>query len=441
MTRSMAASRARARATVTAMPTDVSRPPEWYRDVIIYQLHVRSFCDSNGDGIGDFDGLTSKLDYLVDLGVNAIWTLPFFPSPLRDDGYDIADYRAVNPSYGTMASFKRFLRAAHERDLKVIIELVMNHTSDTHPWFQRARQAPAGSRHRDFYVWSDDPHKYGDTRIIFVDTESSNWTWDPVAGSYYWHRFYSHQPDLNFDSPDVHKAMLSTLDYWFEMGVDGVRLDAIPYLYEREGTNCENLPETHEFLKKVRAHMDANFPDRFVLAEANQWPEDAVEYFGDGDECHMCFHFPLMPRLYLAVQQESRAPIVDILEQTPDLPPKAPVGPVPAQPRRADPGDGHRRGARLHVPALRRRAADADQRRHPPAAHHPARRRPPQDRAAQRTAVLHARARPSSTTATRSAWATTSTSATAMRCARRCSGTPTATPASPERIRSVCRCR
>ena len=304
------------------MPTTaVSRTPEWYRDIVIYQLHIRSFCDSNGDGIGDFDGLTSKLDYLVELGVNAVWMLPFFPSPLRDDGYDIADYRSVNPSYGTLASFKRFLKAAHDRDLKVIIELVMNHTSDTHPWFQRARNAPAGSRHRDFYVWSDDPRKYADTRIIFTDTEASNWTWDPVAQSYFWHRFYSHQPDLNFDNPDVHKAMLSTLDYWFDMGVDGVRLDAIPYLYEREGTNCENLPETHEFLKKVRAHMDAKYPDRFVLAEANQWPEDAVEYFGDGDECHMCFHFPLMPRLYLAVQQESRAPIVDILEQTPDLPP------------------------------------------------------------------------------------------------------------------------
>jgi maltose alpha-D-glucosyltransferase/alpha-amylase len=317
----MATSNRPRRATVTNMPTSaVSRPPEWYRDIVIYQLHVRSFCDANGDGIGDFDGLTSKLDYLVELGVNAVWMLPFFPSPLRDDGYDIADYRSVNPSYGSLASFKRFLRAAHDRDLKVIIELVMNHTSDTHPWFQRARQARAGSRHRNFYVWSDDPRKYADTRIIFTDTESSNWTWDPVAQSYFWHRFYSHQPDLNFDNPDVHKAMLSTLDYWFDMGVDGVRLDAIPYLYEREGTNCENLPETHEFLKKVRAHMDANYPDRFVLAEANQWPEDAVEYFGDGDECHMCFHFPLMPRLYLAVQQESRAPIVDILEQTPDLP-------------------------------------------------------------------------------------------------------------------------
>jgi maltose alpha-D-glucosyltransferase/alpha-amylase len=298
----------------------ITRQPEWYRDIVIYQLHVRSFCDSTGDGIGDFDGLTSKLDYLVELGVNAVWLLPFFPSPLRDDGYDIADYRSVNPNYGDMASFRRFLAAAHSRDLKVIIELVMNHSSDTHPWFQRARQSPAGSRYRDFYVWSDDPNKYADTRIIFLDTETSNWTWDPVAQSYYWHRFYSHQPDLNFESPDVRKAMFSALDFWFKMGVDGVRLDAIPYLYERDGTNCENLPETHDFLKTLRAHMDKHFPDRFLLAEANQWPEDAVQYFGDGDECHMSFHFPLMPRLYLAVQQESRAPIVDILEQTPDLP-------------------------------------------------------------------------------------------------------------------------
>ena len=341
-----------------------------------------------------------------------------------------------------MASFKRFLRAAHERDLKVIIELVMNHTSDTHPWFQRARQAPAGSRHRDFYVWSDDPHKYGDTRIIFVDTETSNWTWDPVAGSYYWHRFYSHQPDLNFDSPDVHKAMLSTLDYWFEMGVDGVRLDAIPYLYEREGTNCENLPETHEFLKKVRAHMDANYPGpvragrgqpvaggrRRVLRRRRRVPH-VLPLPADAA--------PVPGRAAGVTRADRRHPRADARTCRARLP----VGAVPAQPRRADPGDGHRRGARLHVPALRRRPADADQRRHPPAAHHPARRRPPQDRAAQRAAVLHARARRSSTTATRSAWATTSTSATATRCARRCSGTPTATPASPAPTRSACPCR
>ncbi|MCU1387929.1 MAG: alpha amylase, catalytic subdomain [Ilumatobacteraceae bacterium] len=294
--------------------------PDWFRDVVIYQLHVRSFADSNGDGTGDFDGLTSRLDYLVDLGIDAIWLLPFFPSPLRDDGYDIADYESVNPAYGDMASFKRFLKAAHDRGLKVIVELVMNHTSDQHPWFQRARRAPAGSRYRDFYVWSDTTEKYDDARIIFQDFETSNWSWDPVAQSYYWHRFYHHQPDLNFDSIDVKREMFRIFDKWFKLGVDGVRLDAVPYLFEREGTDCENLPETHEFLRELRAHMDERYPGRMLLAEANQWPEDAVEYFGDGDECHMAFHFPLMPRLFLGLQMESRTPIVDILEQTPALP-------------------------------------------------------------------------------------------------------------------------
>src|SRR4051794_3043300 len=323
----MGASRACFRAPILAFadgmkePASMSQSPvDWYRDVVIYQLHVRSFADSNRDGTGDFDGLTSRLDYLVDLGIDAIWLLPFFPSPLRDDGYDIADYESVNPSYGTMASFKRFLNAAHDRGLKVIVELVMNHTSEQHAWFQRARRAPAGSRHRNYYVWSDTTEKYQDARIIFQDFESSNWAWDPIAQSYYWHRFYSHQPDLNFDSPDVRREMFKIFDRWFKLGVDGVRLDAIPYLYERDGTNCENLPETHDFLKSLRAHLDRNYPGRMLLAEANQWPEDAVAYFGDGDECHMAFHFPVMPRLFLAVQMESRAPIIDILEQTPELP-------------------------------------------------------------------------------------------------------------------------
>ena len=293
---------------------------DWFKDAIIYEIHVRAFQDANGDGTGDFDGLTSRLDYLVELGVTALWLLPFYPSPLRDDGYDIADYRSVNPDYGTMRSFKRFLAAAHDRDLKVITELVINHTSDQHAWFQRARRAPAGSPERDFYVWTDDPTQWGDARIIFQDFEASNWTWDPVAHQYYWHRFYSHQPDLNFDNPAVEAAILELLDYWLDMGVDGLRLDAIPYLYERDGTNCENLPETHAFLKRMRAHMDRNYGDRMFLAEANQWPEDAVAYFGDGDECHMNFHFPLMPRMFMAVQMESRTPITDILEQTP-LPP------------------------------------------------------------------------------------------------------------------------
>jgi maltose alpha-D-glucosyltransferase/alpha-amylase len=264
--------------------------------------------------------LRTKLDYLQDLGVTALWLLPFNPSPLRDDGYDIADYSSINPSYGDLRSFRRVLKEAHQRDLRIITELVINHTSDQHPWFQRARTAPPGSRHRDFYVWSDDPQRYSGTRIIFQDFEPSNWTWDPVAESYYWHRFYHHQPDLNFDNPAVHDAVFKVLDHWLAMGIDGVRLDAVPYLYEREGTNCENLPETHQFLKKLRAHVDARFDDRMLLAEANQWPEDAAAYFGDGDECQMNFHFPVMPRLFMAVRQENRTPIVDIMEQTPPPP-------------------------------------------------------------------------------------------------------------------------
>jgi maltose alpha-D-glucosyltransferase/alpha-amylase len=299
----------------------VSQGRDWYLDAIVYELHVRAFSDSDGDGIGDFNGLTSKLDYLQDLGVTALWLLPFYPSPLRDEGYDIADYRGVNPIYGRMRDFRRFLDGAHRRGLRVITELVLNHTSDQHPWFQRARRAPRGSRTRDWYVWSDDPNRYADARIIFQDFEHSNWTWDPVAGQYYWHRFYAHQPDLNFDSPDVRRAMLRTVDHWFELGVDGLRLDAVPYLFEREGTNGENLPETHAFLRSLRAHVDARFGgDKMVLAEANQWPEDAVAYFGNGDECHMAFHFPLMPRLFMGLRMEDRFPIVDILRQTPDIP-------------------------------------------------------------------------------------------------------------------------
>jgi maltose alpha-D-glucosyltransferase/alpha-amylase len=300
--------------------SDIARHPEWYRDAIIYEVHVRAFQDSNGDGIGDFPGLERRLDYLQELGVTALWLLPFYPSPLRDDGYDIADYRDVHAAYGTLDDFGRFLEAAHARGLHVITELVINHTSDQHAWFQRARRAPPGDPARDFYVWSETPTPYQDARIIFQDFERSNWTWDPVANAYFWHRFYSHQPDLNFDNPAVHEAIFAVLDFWLGMGVDGLRLDAVPYLYEREGTNCENLPETHAFLKKLRAHVDRLFPNRMLLAEANQWPEDAVAYFGDGDECHMNFHFPLMPRLYMAMAQEDRFSLVDILEQTPPLP-------------------------------------------------------------------------------------------------------------------------
>ncbi|MGH2468421.1 MAG: alpha-amylase family glycosyl hydrolase, partial [Candidatus Limnocylindrales bacterium] len=292
--------------------------PLWYKDAVIYELHVRSFFDSDGDGIGDFRGLTEKLDYLRDLGVTALWILPFYPSPLKDDGYDIADYRAVNPDYGTLRDVRVLVREAHARGLRVITELVCNHTSDQHPWFQRARRARPGSTARDYYVWSDTSDRYPEARIIFKDFETSNWTWDPVAGAYFWHRFYSHQPDLNFDSPRVQAEILRAVDFWLAMGVDGLRLDAIPYLYEREGTNCENLPETHAFLRRMRAHVDERFPGRMLLAEANQWPEDAAAYLGD--ECNMAFHFPLMPRMFMAIRMEDRYPIIDILAQTPPIP-------------------------------------------------------------------------------------------------------------------------
>ena len=298
----------------------VDGDPLWFKNAIIYEVPVRAFADSNADGIGDFRGLTEKLDYLQDLGITAVWLLPFFPSPLRDDGYDISDYRSVNPIYGTLDDFKEFLAAAHQRNIRVIIELIINHTSDQHPWFQRARRAPQGSVERDFYVWSDTPEKYREARIIFQDFETSNWAWDPVAKSYYWHRFYSHQPDLNYDNPAVREAVFEVLDFWLEMGVDGLRMDAVPYLYEREGTNCENLPETHAFLKQLRTRVDAKYPDRMLLAEANQWPEDAAQYYGAGDECHMNFHFPLMPRLFMALRMEDSFPIADILQQTPPIP-------------------------------------------------------------------------------------------------------------------------
>jgi maltose alpha-D-glucosyltransferase / alpha-amylase len=297
--------------------------PTWYKDAIIYEVHVRAFADSNDDGIGDFCGLTAKLDYLQDLGVTAIWLLPFYPSPLKDDGYDIANYTDVHPAYGNLRDFKAFLKEAHQRGLKVITELVLNHTSDQHAWFQKARRATKGSPWRDFYVWSDTPERYSDARIIFQDFEGSNWSWDSVAGAYYWHRFYAHQPDLNFDNPRVRTAMLKVVDFWLRLGVDGLRLDAVPYLFEREGTTGENLPETHGALRRLRTYIDQHFPNRMLLAEANQWPEDAVAYFGKGDECHMAFHFPLMPRLFMSLRMEDRFPIIDILEQTPPIPKNA----------------------------------------------------------------------------------------------------------------------
>ncbi len=292
----------------------------WYKDAIIYELHIKAFADSNSDGIGDFNGLISKLDYLQGLGITAIWVLPFYPSPLRDDGYDIADYYSINPNYGDIEQFKTFLEEAHRRGLKVITELVINHTSDQHPWFQSARKAPKGSPERDYYVWTDNPEQYKGVRIIFQDFEASNWTWDPVAQQYFWHRFFHHQPDLNYDNPAVQEEVFKMIDYWCELGVDGFRLDAVPYLFEREGTNSENLPETHVYLKKLRKHVDAKYPGTLLLAEANMWPEDSASYFGDGDECQMNYHFPVMPRMFMALQMEDRYPITDIFDQTPDIP-------------------------------------------------------------------------------------------------------------------------
>jgi len=299
----------------------VAADPLWYKDAVIYQLHVKSFFDANNDGVGDFSGLIAKLDYIAGLGVTAIWLLPFYPSPRRDDGYDIAQYKGVHADYGSMADVRRFVQEAHRRGLRVITELVINHTSDQHPWFQRARQAKPGSAARNFYVWSDNDQAYAGTRIIFLDTEKSNWTWDPVANAFFWHRFYSHQPDLNFDNPLVLKEVLRVMKFWLDLGIDGLRFDAVPYLIEREGTSNENLPETHAILKKIRGELDRSFPNRMFLAEANMWPEDVQQYFGNGDECHMAFHFPLMPRMYMALAQEDRFPLTDILRQTPEIPP------------------------------------------------------------------------------------------------------------------------
>ena len=294
--------------------------PLWYKDAIIYELHVKAFMDGNNDGIGDFQGLLSKLDYVQDLGVTCLWLLPFFPSPLRDDGYDISDYLSVHPNYGTMEDFREFLKQAHARGIQVMIELVINHTSDQHPWFQRARHAPKGSPERDFYVWSDTDQKYQEARIIFTDTEKSNWTWDADAQQYYWHRFFSHQPDLNYDNPVVIEEVVKIMRYWLDMGVDGLRVDAIPYLVEREGTNCENLPETHAVMKRIRHEIDKDYAARTILAEANQWPTDVRSYFGNSDECHMAFHFPVMPRMFMAIRREDALPMVEILESTPQIP-------------------------------------------------------------------------------------------------------------------------
>jgi len=297
----------------------LTREPSWYKDAVIYQVHVRSFSDSNGDGIGDFPGLTQRLDYVQELGVNAIWLMPFFPSPLRDDGYDIADYRSVHPSYGTLEDFKAFLATAHERGIRVIIEMVLNHTSDQHPWFLASRSSRDNPK-RDWYVWSETDSRYRGTRIIFLDTEMSNWAWDPISKSYYWHRFFSHQPDLNYDNPEVREEMWDVMKFWLDLGIDGFRLDAVPYLIEREGTSCENLPETHAIVRDLRKRVDGQFPGAMLLAEANQWPADLRPYFGNGDEFHMAFHFPLMPRMFMALRLEDRKPITEILQQTPEIP-------------------------------------------------------------------------------------------------------------------------
>jgi maltose alpha-D-glucosyltransferase/alpha-amylase len=299
--------------------------PLWFKHAVFYEIHIRGFFDGNDDGSGDFKGLIEKLDYLQWLGIDCIWLLPMYASPLRDGGYDIADFFTIHPDYGTVDDFKAFVEAAHQRGMRVIADLVMNHTSGEHPWFQESRSSPDSPK-RDWYVWSDTDEGYRDARVIFIDSESSNWTWDPAAGAYYWHRFFTHQPDLNYDSPEVEEAMLNVLRFWLDLGIDGFRLDAVPYLYEREGTNCENLPETHAYLKRVRAEIDARYPDRVLLAEANQWPEDVVHYFGDGDECHMAFHFPVMPRMFMALRREEAKPIIEILDLTPAIPENAQWG-------------------------------------------------------------------------------------------------------------------
>ncbi|HVG62750.1 MAG TPA: maltose alpha-D-glucosyltransferase [Hyalangium sp.] len=297
----------------------MEQDPLWYKKALIYEVHIRAFYDSNADGHGDIPGLIEKLPYLQDLGVDCLWLLPHYPSPLRDDGYDIADYYGIHPDYGTLADFQRLVEAAHERGIRILTELVVNHTSDQHPWFQESRRDPKSPK-RDWYVWSDTDDKYKEARIIFLDTERSNWTWDPVAKKYFWHRFFSHQPYLNYDNPEVQEAMLDVMRFWLNMGVDGFRCDAVPYLFEREGTNCENLPETHAFLKRLRKTIDTEYPDKMLLAEANQWPADVRVYFGEGDEFHMGFHFPVMPRLFMAVRKEDRTPIAEILQQTPEIP-------------------------------------------------------------------------------------------------------------------------
>ena len=413
--------------------------PLWFKRAVFYEIHLRGFFDGNGDGSGDLRGLTEKLEYLKWLGIDCIWLLPMYPSPLKDGGYDVADFLSVHPDYGVLEDFTRFVDQAHQLGMRVIADFVMNHTSSDHPWFQESRSSPDSPR-RDWYVWSDTDQLYRDARIIFTDTEVSNWTWDPVAGAYYWHRFFHHQPDLNYDNPEVGEAMLSALRFWLDLGLDGFRLDAVPYLYERDGTNCENLPETHAFLRRVRAHIEESHPDTLLLAEANQWPADVVEYFGDGDECHMAFHFPVMPRMFMSLRREEARPIYEILAQTPAIPDNCQWGlflrnhdeltlEMVSDEERDYMYAEYAKDPRMRINVgIRRRLA------------------PLLDNGRDEIELVHAilfslPGSPSSTTATRSAWATTSISATATACARRCTGRATATRASraPTSPSSTCR--
>lgn len=418
------------------------RDPEWFKRAVFYEVLVRSFQDSNGDGVGDLKGITAKLDYLQWLGVDCLWLPPFFKSPLRDGGYDVSDYTAVLPEFGDLADFVEFVDAAHQRGMRVIIDFVMNHTSDQHPWFQESRKDPAGP-YGDYYVWADNDKQFQDARIIFVDTETSNWTFDPIRKQYYWHRFFSHQPDLNYENPAVQDEILAALRFWLDLGIDGFRLDAVPYLYQEEGTNCENLPATHEFLKRVRAEIDASYPDTVLLAEANQWPEDVVDYFGDyaagGDECHMAFHFPVMPRIFMAVRRESRYPVSEVLAKT------------PAIPKTCQWGIFLRNHDELTLEMVTDEERDymyAEYAKDPgcaPTSASGAGSPPCWTTTATRSSCSprccsRCPARRSSTTGTRSGWATTSGWATGTRCAPPCSGLPTATRASRPVIRDGCSC-
>ena len=406
---------------------------------MFYEVFIRGFFDANDDGVGDIPGLIAKLDYLQWLGVDCLWLLPFYPSPLRDGGYDISDYTSVHPESGTVDDIQRLLTEAHARGIRVIADLVINHTSDQHPWFVESRRSRDNPK-ADWYVWNDDDQRWPEARVVFIDVERSNWSYDTARDQYYWHRFYAHQPDLNYDNPDVADAMLEVVRFWLDLGLDGFRLDAVPYLFQRDGTAGENLPETHAFIRRVRAELDAKYPGRILLAEANGWPTDVADYFGDDDECHLCFNFPLMPRLFLAVRREQRTRSRRSFPD-PRGAVRRPVGHLPAQPRRAHPGDGDRGGARLPLRRVRQGPPDEAPHGDRASAGPPAGPGPAVGRAALLRPLHPAGAARSSTTATRSRWATTSTWATATRCGRPCSGRPTATAASavPTSPSSTCR--